>query len=63
MKTKLFILLAAVGLFSGCAAMKDAHEAYKNSGPLTPDGFNYTMERDRKTGDFSDYVGLTWSLK
>lgn len=58
---KSILLLALVALFtSGCANL---HEKYKNSGPLTPSGFNYTLQRDRETGDMSDYFGLSWDLK
>jgi hypothetical protein len=29
----------------------------------TPEGFNYTLSRDRQTHDLTDYWGLTWNLK
>jgi hypothetical protein len=34
-----------------------------NNNPLTPDGLNYTLSRDRVSGELVDYVGLTWNLK
>lgn len=57
MKRKLLLLtaLAVVCLGSGCAQ----YSAQK----WTPDGFNYTLQRDRETGDMSDYWGLSWNLK
>ena len=39
----------------GCAT-------YKQSS-LTPDGMNYTISVDHKTGDQTSYFGLTWNLK
>lgn len=58
--TRLFLLVACVTLLSGCAGV---HEKYKESGWYAPDSFNYTLQRDRRTGDQSDYFGLGWSLK
>lgn len=58
MKRKLTILAALVAIVTigqGCAAYKES--------PLTPDGFNYTLQRDRVTGDMSDYFGFSWNLK
>jgi len=52
MKTLLFIV--ALGLLCGCA-----NDGYKKTGWYAPDGFNYTLSRDRQTGDLTDY----WSLK
>lgn len=49
----MFALCFCIG---GCAA-------YKHSGALTPDGFNYTISRSRVSGELTDYFGLTWSLK
>lgn len=61
MKKKLKRMLAitavatlAIGA-SGCAQ----YSAQK----WTPDGFNYTLQRDRETGDMSDYFGMSWNLK
>lgn len=51
---KKYMLLLCL-ILNGCAA-------YNNSS-LTPDGFNYTLSRDRQSGDLTDYVGFTWSLK
>lgn len=55
------LLLAAIAVITltGC---QTARQAYKDS-PITPDGFNYTAARDRATGDWCDYWGLSWSLK
>lgn len=55
---KLTILLFAAVL-TGCASSRDWYKAQ----PWTPDGFNYTLQRDRETGDQSDYFGFSWSLK
>jgi hypothetical protein len=52
---RLLVALAAVLFTAGC-------ETYRNSA-LTPDGFNYTLERDRNTGNMADYIGFTWKLK
>lgn len=55
---KVFILLAfafIMCLGAGC-------ETYSKSN-WTPDSFNYTLQRDRTTGDMSDYFGLSWNLK
>jgi len=46
--------LAAL-LIGGCASYKSQW--------WTPDGFNYTLSRDRETGDMTDLVGFTWNLK
>lgn len=58
-KTKLLFAVLFVMLATGCASV---HEKYKAQ-PWTPEGFNYTLQRDRETGDMSDYFGLSWSLK
>ena len=50
----LVVVGAAMGL-TGCATYRES--------PLTPEGFNYTLQRDRQTGDISDYFGLSWNLK
>lgn len=55
MKIYTLLLLAALFFCAGC-------ETYKKQA-WTPDGLNYTLQRDRKTGEMSDYVGLSWSLK
>jgi hypothetical protein len=47
-------ILVATAL-TGCAAWK--------ASPWTPDGFSYTVERDRRTGEQADYFGLNWNLK
>lgn len=52
------LVFVAVGLI-GCAGL---HEKYKEAG-WTPSGFNYTLQRDRTTGEMSDYFGLSWDLK
>lgn len=54
MKKKLSILVMAIGL-TGCTT-------YKNQ-VWTPDSFNYTLARDRVSGEISDYWGLSWNLK
>lgn len=59
MKKNILIALAALSLFTGCAGF---HEKYKEQ-VWTPDGFNYTIQRDRRSGDLSDYWGLSWNLK
>lgn len=41
---------------SGCAS-------YSKSGKWTPDSVNYTISRDRQTGDLTDYFGASWQLK
>lgn len=56
---KTITCLFLIVLLTGCASFK---EGYKSQG-WTPDGFNYTAQRDRETGDWSDYFGLSWSLK
>jgi len=53
------ILLFVIVTLTGCQSVRDS---YKSS-PLTPNGFNVTTQRDRKTGDFSDYLGFSWDLK
>ena len=57
MKTmlRLIALLVLIIVANGC-------ETYQKS-PLTPDSFNYTLQRDRETGNMSDYVGFSWKLK
>ena len=40
----------------GCAA-------YNKTGWWAPDTANYTLSRDRMTGDLTDYWGLSWTLK
>ncbi len=51
----LFVAFCSIGLLSGC-------EMYSRN-RWTPDGFSYTVERDRRTGDQADYFGLNWNLK
>ena len=58
MRTKILLALLALTM-TGCAGFQ---EAYKKQ-PWTPDSVNYTLQRDRKTGDMSDYWGASWSLK
>lgn len=58
---KLFLSITLLSLLcGGCARW---HEEYKKTGWYTPSGFNYTLQRDRVTGDMSDYVGVSWDLK
>lgn len=52
---KVMILLACVCFLTGCETYK--HQAW------TPDGFNYTISRDRQTGELVDYFGVSWQLK
>ena len=59
MKRKL-IQLAAVTL---AAAMLTGCAAYSHTGAWAPNGVNYTIARDRQSGDLTDYVGLSWQLK
>lgn len=56
-KSMVKCITVGLALFSciGC-------ETYKRQA-WTPDGFNYTVSRDRKTGDQTDYFGATWNLK
>lgn len=58
MKTTL-ILIVALTTLTGCASFK---EKYKEQS-WTPDSFNYTLQRDRDSDSYSDYFGLSWSLK
>jgi hypothetical protein len=53
--TMLAALVAIVTIGQGCAQ----YSAQK----WTPDSFNYTLQRDRETGDISDYWGASWNLK
>lgn len=59
MRFLLLILCLGLLVLTGCANVR---QAYKDS-PITPNGFNVTTQRDRKTGDFSDYFGFSWDLK
>lgn len=60
---KLLAIAAILVLITGgCSTMNSAYEAYKRN-PLTPDGFNYTLSRDRESNTYADYFGLTWNLK
>lgn len=58
-KTILLLAIIAIILTTGCATQRDW---YKEQG-WTPDGFNYTLQRERDGGAFSDYWGLSWSFK
>jgi len=58
MKLLLLAIIAATAL-TGCTGFR---EGYKKQS-WTPDGFNYTLSRDRRSGDQTDYFGLNWSLK
>jgi len=49
------VLMAGLISLASCAAY--------SASPYTPDGFNYTVAIDHRTGDQSSYVGLTWNLK
>ncbi len=51
----LFVAVCSITLLTGC-------EMYSRN-RWTPDGFSYTVERDRHTGDQADYFGLNWNLK
>lgn len=55
----LLLILAVIPLLTGCAGFKEKYQAQW----WTPESFNYTLQRDRKTGEQSDYFGLSWSLK
>lgn len=61
-KIKSILILCSCVALAGCASVDTAREGYKKAG-WTPDQFNYTLQRDRHTGDMSDYFGLGWSLK
>jgi type IV secretory pathway VirB3-like protein len=54
--TALLIAIALVLVCSGCAA-------YSKTGAWAPNGLNYTLSRDRQTGDLTDYFGVSWQLK
>ena len=58
MKHKFFLILISLCLFSGCSTMD-----YSKTGWYAPNGANYTISRDRQTGDLTDYVGVTWQFK
>jgi len=45
------VLMAGLISLASCAAY--------SASPYTPDGFNYTVAIDHRTGDQSSYVGLT----
>lgn len=49
-------LAAIFFLLSGCAQ-------YAKTGPWAPNGFNYTIYRDRDTGALQDALGLSWQFK
>ena len=51
------IFLCAISLsLCGCAQ-------YAKTGPWAPNGVNYTLSRDRNTGELTDYFGVSWQLK
>lgn len=57
--TRIAVLIAVIAIVPGCASF---HEKYKAQ-VWTPDSFNYTLQRDRETGDMSDYFGFSWGFK
>jgi hypothetical protein len=50
------LLTILMALFTGCAS-------YSHTSRLFPDSVNYTLSRDRHTGQETDYFGVSWSLK
>ncbi len=52
---RLCIAMILIPFLVGCAAYSRSR--------WTPDGFNYTVSRDRRTGDQTDYFGVSWNLK
>lgn len=56
---KLLALMALAFSMNSCASFRTS---YQNC-PFTPDSVNYTLERDRNTGELSDYFGASWQLK
>ena len=53
---KRFVLLTLLITLTGCVA-------YNKTGWWTPDTLNYTLSRDRMTGDLTDYFGASWTIK
>lgn len=53
---KIIALLLTCVLLNGCAS-------YNKTGAWAPNGVNYTISRDRQTGDLTDYFGVSWQLK
>jgi predicted 3-demethylubiquinone-9 3-methyltransferase (glyoxalase superfamily) len=49
------LLLFFVITLNGCANYKSCR--------LAPDSINYTISRDRQTGELTDYFGVSWQLK
>ena len=56
MATALAVACMELLCCTGCAS-------YSKTGAWAPQGANYTLSRDRQTGDLTDYWGLTWSFK
>jgi len=50
-----------LALIAGCLTMTGCSWCQKQA--WTPDGVSYTLQRDRHTGEQSDYFGVSWSLK
>lgn len=50
------LLLSAVLFLTGC-------ESYKRTGAWAPDSVNYTLSRERNSGELTDYFGASWQLK
>lgn len=65
MKKKLLILTAAATMLAstGCETYNKMADGYKKTGNWAPNGFSYTLQRDRVSGNQSDYFGLSWNLK
>lgn len=51
----LLLMIVLIIITSGC-------ETYKKMS-WTPDSINYTISRDRQTGELVDYFGISWTLK
>lgn len=56
MKIRIICFALALSSMAGCAS-------YSKTGVWAPNGINYTLSRDRQSGDLTDYWGLTWQLK
>ena len=46
----------ALCFLTGCAS-------YSKTGNWAPNGVNYTLSRDRQSGELTDYFGVSWQLK
>ena len=60
---KIIAFFALIGTLFTASGCKDLQAAYSKTGAWAPNGANYTLSRDRETGDLTDYFGLSWQLK